>query len=145
MKLNKEKPVMMKHEIKRRDLINTVAGAATGLLGLLLIAALPSVANAMQPDAEYLVREKQFGEQWAAEDAQVQKQLAALETRFGKKPNIVFILGDDIGYTELGSYGGGKVRGAPTPQLDRMADEGMRLLSFYSEPSCTPTRASLMT
>ncbi len=136
---------MMKHEIKRRDLINTVAGAATGLLGLLLIAASPSVANAMQPDAEYLVREKQFGEQWAAEEKQVGEKLAALEKKFGKKPNIVFILADDIGYTELGVYGGGKVRGAPTPELDQMADEGMKFLSFYSEPSCTPTRAALMT
>jgi arylsulfatase len=71
--------------------------------------------------------------------------LAALEKKFGKKPNIVFILADDIGYTELGSYGGGKVRGFSTPSLDRMADEGMRLLSFYSEPACTPTRAALMT
>ncbi len=104
---------MKKHEINRRDLINKAAagaragaldlfGKATRWMGLLLIAALPSVANAQQFDAEYLAREKQFGEQWAAEDAQVQEKLAALETRFGKKPNIVFILGDDIGYTELG-------------------------------------------
>ncbi len=100
---------------------------------------------AQQFDAEYLVREAQFGEQWATEDAQVADNLAALEEKFGKKPNIVFILGDDIGYTELGSYGGGKVRGFETPRLDEMADEGMRFLSFYSEPSCTPTRAALMT
>ncbi len=112
---------------------------------IFLLAGLPSVSHAIQPDAEYLVREKQFGEQWAAEESQVQGKLAALEKKFGKKPNIVFILGDDIGYTELGSYGGGKVRGFETPRLDRMADEGMRLLSFYSEPSCTPTRAALLT
>jgi len=143
------------HEINRRDLINTAARAAAGALGILrqamprlgvvLIAAWPSVAGAIQPDAEYLARETQFGEQWAIEDEQVQEKLAALEERFGKKPNIVFILADDIGYTELGSYGGGKVRGFSTENLDRMADEGMRLLSFYSEPSCTPTRAALMT
>ncbi len=122
-----------------------VGRKATQWLCLLLMVALPSAASAQQFDAEYLVREKQFGEQWAAEESQVQGKLAALEKKFGKKPNIVFILGDDIGYTELGSYGGGKVRGAPTPRLDKMADEGMRLLSFYSEPSCTPTRAALMT
>jgi arylsulfatase A-like enzyme len=115
------------------------------LLSLLLPLGLISPAFAIQPDAEYLVREKQFGEQWAADDKQVQDRLTALEKKFGKKPNIVFILGDDIGYTELGSYGGGKVRGFATPNLDRMADEGIRLLSFYSEPSCTPTRAALMT
>ena len=100
---------------------------------------------AQQFDAEYLAREKQFGKQWAAESSQVRTKLATLEKKFGKKPNIVFILGDDIGYTELGCYGGGKVRGCPTPNLDKMAGEGMKLLSFYSEPSCTPTRAALMT
>jgi arylsulfatase A-like enzyme len=118
---------------------------ATQWMGLLLMVALPSAASAVQPDAEYLVREKQFGEQWAAEDQQVQKKLAALEKKFGKKPNIVFILADDIGYTELGSFGGGKVRGFSTPNLDEMAAEGMKFLSFYSEPACTPTRAALMT
>ena len=112
---------------------------------LLLMSGLLSTANAIQPDAEYLVREKEFGEQWKAEDKKVQDKLAALEKKFGKKPNIIFILADDIGYTELGSYGGGKVRGFSTPNLDRMAAEGMRFTSFYSEPACTPTRASLMT
>ena len=94
------------------------------LLSLLMPLGLISPAFAIQPDAEYLVREKQFGEQWAADDKQVQDKLTALEKKFGKKPNIVFILADDIGYTELGSYGGGKVRGFATPNLVRMADEG---------------------
>ena len=140
---------MNRHEINRRGFASTAAldlfGKARWWMSLLLIAALPSISNAIQPDAEYLVREKQFGEQWASEDKQVQDRLAALEKKFGKKPNIVFILADDIGYTELGSYGGGKVRGAPTPKLDQMAGEGMKLLSYYSEPSCSPTRAALMT
>jgi arylsulfatase len=118
---------------------------AMGVFMLAVVFAMPLVALAIQPDAEYLVRKKQFGKQWAAEDKQVQQKLAALEKKFGKKPNIIFILADDIGYTELGSYGGGKVRGFSTHNLDRMADEGMRLTSFYSEPSCTPTRAALMT
>ncbi len=82
------------------------------LMSFLMALGLISPAFAIQPDAEYLVREKQFGKQWAAEDKQVQQKLATLEKKFGKKPNIVFILADDIGYTELGSYGGGKVRGA---------------------------------
>ena len=122
-----------------------VGRKTTHWMGLLLMAALPSAVSAIEPDAEYRVREKQFGEQWAAEDKQVREKLAALERRFGKKPNIVFILGDDIGYTELGCYGGGKVRGFSTPNLDKMAAAGMRLLSFYSEPACTPTRMALMT
>ena len=72
------------------------------LLSLLMPLGLVSPTFAIQPDAEYLAREKQFGKQWAAEDKQVQQKLAALEKKFGKKPNIVFILADDIGYTELG-------------------------------------------
>jgi arylsulfatase len=96
-------------------------------------------------DAEFVRMEKEFGEQWEADDALVREKLAELEARFGKKPNIVYILADDVGYTELGSYGGGKVRGAPTPNLDKMADQGMRFLSFYSEVECSPSRAALTT
>jgi arylsulfatase len=123
----------------------TVSGGITRILSLSVIAMLPATSNALQPDAEYRVRAAEFGKQWEAEDRKAREKLSALEKRFGKKPNIVFILADDIGYTELGSYGGGKVRGFSTPNLDRMAREGMRLTSFYSEPSCTPTRAALMT
>jgi arylsulfatase len=97
-----------------------------------LISALPSASNAQQPDAEYLVRERQFGKQWAIEDQQVRGKLAALERRHGKKPNIVVILADDIGYTELGCYGGGKVRGCATPNLDRMAAEGIVLTDLFA-------------
>ena len=42
----------------------------------------------------------------------------------GKKPNIVFILVDNLGYGELGVYGGGILRGAPTPRIDKLASEG---------------------
>ena len=93
------------HETNRRVFSSPTAldlfGKAGQWMSLLLIAALPSISNAIQPDAEYLVREKQFGEQWVVEDKQVQERLAVLEEKFGKKPNIVFILADDIGYTEL--------------------------------------------
>ena len=99
---------------------------ATLWMGLLLIVGLPSVASAVQQDAEYYVQEKRFGEQWEAEDKQVREKLAALEKKFGKKPNIIYILADDIGYTELGAYGGG-IRGFTTPELDKMARGGMRL------------------
>src|SRR5262244_1447770 len=62
-----------------------------------------------------------------------------------KKPNIVFILMDNLGYGELGVYGGGILRGAPTPRIDKLASEGMRLLNFNVESQCTPTRSALMT
>ena len=96
-------------------------------------------------DAETTRMEGEFGEQWEADSKEVQKKLAKLEKKFGKKPNIIYILADDIGYTELGCYGGCKMRGAPTPNLDKIADQGTRLLSFYSEPECYPSRAAVMT
>src|SRR6266481_6733346 len=61
------------------------------------------------------------------------------------KPNIVLMLTDNLGYGELGVYGGGILRGAPTPRIDKLASEGMRLLNFNVEAQCTPTRSALMT
>jgi arylsulfatase A-like enzyme len=62
-----------------------------------------------------------------------------------QKPNILFILADNTGYGDLGVYGGGELRGAPTPRIDRLAAEGLRLTQFLVEPACTPSRAALMT
>ena len=62
-----------------------------------------------------------------------------------KKPNVVVMLMDNLGYGELGVYGGGILRGAPTPRIDKLAGEGMRLLNFNVEAQCTPTRSALMT
>ncbi len=57
-------------------------------------------------------------------------------------PNFVIILIDDMGYGDIGPYGSKLNR---TPQLDRMAAEGMKLTSFYAAPVCTPSRAQMMT
>lgn len=62
-----------------------------------------------------------------------------------KKPNIILILSDDFGYGDAGVYGGGPNRGMPTPNLDRMANEGMTFFTFYAQPSCTPGRAAVQT
>ncbi len=61
------------------------------------------------------------------------------------KPNVVFILADNVGYGDMGAYGGGELRGMPTPRTDQMAREGLRLTQFLVEPTCTPSRAALMT
>ena len=61
------------------------------------------------------------------------------------KPNILLIVSDDTGYGDLGPYGGGEGRGMPTPNIDRMAADGMTLFSFYAQPSCTPGRAAMQT
>jgi len=62
-----------------------------------------------------------------------------------KKPNVVLIISDDFGYGDMGAYGGGENRGMATPNLDRIAAEGMQFLSFYGQPSCTPGRAAMVT
>lgn len=100
---------------------------------------------AYQPDAPYLAYVERHEINMREQDAALNRRLGELAARHGTKPNIVYILADDIGWGELGSYGGGKVRGTPTPQLDKLAAQGMKFLSHYSEPSCTPTRVALMT
>jgi arylsulfatase A-like enzyme len=62
-----------------------------------------------------------------------------------EKPNVVFILFDNVGFGDLGPYGGGERRGAPTPHIDRLAREGLTLTQHLVEPACTPSRAALMT
>src|SRR5262245_38124420 len=58
------------------------------------------------------------------------------------KPNIVLIVADDLGYGDLGCYGCKDIR---SPNVDRLAQEGVRLTDFYAFPICTPTRAALIT
>jgi arylsulfatase A-like enzyme len=72
-------------------------------------------------------------------------KLAELEQRFGRKPNIVVLIADDMGFGDVGAFGGGLLIGAPTPNIDALAANGLKLISTYSQPTCTPTRAALMT
>ena len=58
-----------------------------------------------------------------------------------RRPNIVVILGDDLGYADMGSFGG-EIR---TPNLDALAREGVRYTNFYTHASCSPTRSILLT
>ncbi len=58
-----------------------------------------------------------------------------------KKPNILLIMSDDMGFSDIGCYGGE----AATPNLDRLAANGLRFTQFYNTARCCPTRASLMT
>ncbi len=81
----------------------------------------------------------------ADQQASVIKRLKALEARTGRKPNILILLVDDMGWGDPGAFGGGTAIGAPTPAIDRIAREGLKLTSTYAQPTCTPTRAALMT
>lgn len=75
------------------------------------------------------------------QDKEMQSKMAKLK----KKANILIILIDDMGYGDIGVYGGGYAIGAPTPNMDRVAHEGLQLTSTYSQPTCTPSRAAIMT
>src|SRR6478752_9975084 len=67
--------------------------------------------------------------------------LAAPAARAAERPNIVIILADDMGYSDLGCYGG-EIR---TPNLDRLAAGGLRFTQFYNGARCCPSRAALLT
>lgn len=71
--------------------------------------------------------------------------LASVAQAQTTKPNILFIVSDDTGWGDLGPYGGGEGRGMPTPNIDRLAGDGMTFFSFYAQPSCTPGRAAMQT
>ena len=72
-----------------------------------------------------------------------QKSIVKKEAYKGKKPNIIFLLADDMGYGELGSYGQKDIK---TPFLDSLATKGMRFTDFYAGTAvCSPSRAVLMT
>jgi arylsulfatase len=121
----------------------TISFAALLAVGVAVL--VPTVAEAIQPDAPFVQMAKRNAPKWAAENKQIDAKLAALQKRFGKRPNIIYILSDDVGWGELGWQGGGKHRGTPTPELDRLAHQGMRFWSAYAEPSCTPTRIAINT
>ncbi|MCK4999277.1 MAG: sulfatase-like hydrolase/transferase, partial [Anaerohalosphaera sp.] len=67
---------------------------------------------------------------------------AAKTTSAGKKPNIIFIMLDDLGPEWVSCYGADKI---VTPNIDKLAADGMRFTNAYSMPKCTPTRVTLLT
>jgi arylsulfatase len=77
--------------------------------------------------------------------AAARRKLAAHRDRRKKRPNILVFLMDDVGWGDFGCYGGGVAVGAPTPHFDKLARNGLQLTSCYSEPSCSPSRATLLT
>lgn len=66
---------------------------------------------------------------------------AAVHAQEHKKPNIVVILADDLGYSDIGCYGGE----INTPNLDRLAENGLRFTNFFNTARCCPSRAALLT
>jgi arylsulfatase A-like enzyme len=81
---------------------------------------------------------------WFAAAAGAADPVTAQQKGEAKKPNIVVIMTDDVGWGDLGVYGGGTNRGAPTPHLDRLAKEGTYFTNFYGQASCTAGRSAFL-
>lgn len=118
--------------------------AIAGALALLLatgVAAEVSVLSKAKRTADNMEPAIPTPEQDRAASA----MLADLAQRTGQRPNIVWLIVDDMGYGDPGVFGGGAAIGAATPNIDQLAREGLKLTSTYSQPTCTPTRAAMLT
>lgn len=105
----------MNNKICRRDFIRQSAVLAGGTLAFLGLGDSPVIAKTILPK------------------------------KTKSKPNIVLVFMDNFGWGEPGFNGGGIIRGAPTPRLDKLASEGIRLTNFNVEAQCTPSRSAIMT
>jgi len=116
------------------------------LLAITTLAA-PTVmaADDIIHDAEYYVLEAQYGDQWAQQDKELRAKLDALETKHGTPPNIIHIMWDDTPVGEVGIPHIQKMRGWETPNINQFSGEGIFFTRMYTEPSCTPSRAAVIT
>jgi hypothetical protein len=96
-------------------------------------------------DSEYYILATQHGAQWAAEDQDINRKLAELRQKYGTPPNIIHIMWDDTAVGEVGIPAIQKVRGFETPNINRLAADGINFMRVYTEPSCTPSRAAALT
>ena len=108
-------------------------------------AATASEAKDVVHDAEFYVLKAQHDEAWSAQDRELQARLDALENKHGQPPNIVYLLWDDTAFGAVGFPALQKNFGYDSPNLNRMAAEGINFTRMYTEPSCTPTRAAFLT
>ncbi len=117
--------------------ILALMGPATGA------AAAEGPEGAIVHDAEYYILEAQNGQKWAAQDKALDERLAELRKKFGKPPNIIHVMWDDTSYGDVGIPAINKIRGFETPNMNRMAEEGIMFTRMYTEVGCTPSRAAV--
>jgi len=121
---------------------------ALSLTAMLLVFGVTTVqaAGEIIHDGEYYFVQQQYAEQWAAEDKQVDKKLAEIRKKNGgKRPNILYVLIDDVSFGQMGNRAMNYVTGISTPRINKFADESISMMRMYTEPSCTPTRAAMLT
>ena len=113
----------------------------------ILAATIASISGAADivHDAEYYILEAQNGDRWAVEDEGLNARLAALREKHGRPPNFIHVMWDDTSFGDVGIPAISKVRGFETPNINRMAEEGILFTRMYTEVGCTPSRAAVLT
>ena len=125
----------------------TVFGIAAALgVSLSFGSPVVSAADPIIHDGEFNYLKKQYGEKWAKEDKEIDGKLAEIRKKNGgKRPNILYVLIDDVSFGQMGNPAMNYVTGITTPNINDFADEGLSMMRMYTEPSCTPTRAAMLT
>ncbi|KAF0813094.1 Arylsulfatase [Andreprevotia sp. IGB-42] len=118
-----------------------------GLTGLALLLPALSMAGPTPLSRKVQTRENMEGSiPRPDQEKAAQAKLDALYQKTGKRPNIIWLVVDDMGFGDVGGpWGGGAHIGAATPNIDQFAREGLALTSTYSQPTCTPTRSAILT
>ena len=125
--------------------LRRVASTAA-VLGLLSAGPLAAQDGGIVHDGEYLYLLDQYGEQWAAQDVEIDARLAEIrDANDGRPPNILYVLIDDVSFGLMGNRAMNYVTGFDTPSVNEFAADAMSLMRMYTEPSCTPTRAAFLT
>jgi len=128
---------------KRKIMMVCTAAALMIVAG---ISSIVSAEDAIIHDGEYLFLEAQYGDKWAAEDKEIDNKLDEIRKKNdGKRPNILYVLIDDVSFGQMGNRAMNYVTGIKTPEINKLAEDGVSLMRMYTEPSCTPTRAAMLT
>jgi arylsulfatase A-like enzyme len=105
-----------------------------------------ALADEIIRDGEFSFIKAQYAEAWEEEDEQIDEKLAELRgNNGGERPNILFVLIDDVSFGQMGKPALSDVMGIQTPRISEFAKQGISLNRMYTEPSCTPTRAAALT
>ena len=116
------------------------------LVGTMISALILMAQDPIVHDGEFNYIKSQHATKWAKEDQEIEAKLTEITKKNnGKRPNILYILVDDVGFGDFGIPALNYVRGTKTPNINKLATEGVSLMRMYTEPSCTPTRVALMT
>lgn len=125
--------------------ITKKTGLSILTIALLFVFSTPVKAQEIVQDPEYYILKAQYGDDWAKEDSEINEKLKALKKKFGTTPNIIHIMWDDTPVGEVGFPAIQQLRGFKTPEINKMAAEGINFTRMYTEPSCTQSRAAVIT